>query len=158
MRSYLIVLILSLSFAANAQETWQQKYLVLEAGGNGGLYSINYEQIFKFIWKGDLNFETGISYSPFFGKHILSIPISVNYYYGHIHQFAFGVGQVLIIAPLEDQGGFIRGTFHVGYRYMPENKKLFYQAGYTPFYSYTSNFQFNHWAGIGIGYRLKTKK
>ncbi|MFI5172104.1 MAG: hypothetical protein ACHQFW_06910 [Chitinophagales bacterium] len=150
-----IILVSSLSLYCQTDAEYPQRIL-FEAGGNGGVYSFNYEHDFEYFWQGNLKWEVGLSYSPFFGKNIIAIPLAINYVIGKSkHKMELGTGQVLIIAPGEEHGGFIRGTFDVGYLLQPDDKRVYYKFAYTPFYSYTSNFQYQHWGALGIGYQLK---
>lgn len=42
----------------------------------------------------------------------------------------------------------------IGYRYQADDKRIFYKITYTPLISFWFNWQYQHWAGITIGYDL----
>ena len=66
-----------------------------------------------------------------------------------------GLGQGITITTKGQP--FILGTALVGYRYQHKDKNWFYRASYTPLISYLVNCQIQQWAGLSIGYTIKTK-
>ena len=161
MRKLWVLLLCFIAFQSIGypQDTIQKKlrYLYLEGGGNGGLYSLNYEGIAIPLLKTypnsfNISWNAGFSLLPFSGRAVVDFPVSIAYVaYMHAGKFGaeLGTGQTLILDLGGGKGGTIRGTFRYGIRY--RNKKYCWRITYTPFYSYINNFQFEHWFGISYG-------
>ncbi|MDG1332976.1 MAG: hypothetical protein P8P74_11650 [Crocinitomicaceae bacterium] len=131
--------------------------LYFELGGSGGFGSFNFEWTFatknKFRWM----LRTGIS-GTYIDKNNgagFIFPVMVHGVYGHKHGLDVGIGQALTITT---KGSFfLRAPVSIGYRLEPEGKRLFYRFSYTPIVSYIVDFQWEHWGGITIGYKLRPK-
>lgn len=153
---FLIFWLVLCSQKTHSQDTLSLNYrnLFLELGGNGGLFSINYEnKLFRF-GKSRLNWDAGFSLVPMSGRAIIDFPFSINFLIGiKKNKAELGTGQTLILDLGGGKGGTIRGTFRLGYRY--ENKNHYWRLAYTPFYSYIYNFQYEHWIGISYGHYFK---
>jgi hypothetical protein len=147
----------------------QTKQVFLELGGSGGLGSINLEKplfinlpwvprdncgplkpvLYSFTWR------LGLGASPIDQNNgwVLIFPAMVNMVYGvYAHRIEFGTG----IAPSVTTKGslFIKSPVMLGYRFQPPDKKLFFRVTYTPLVSWLVDFQWQHWAGISIGYNF----
>ena len=151
----------------------QDKYLFLEIGGSGGLGSINYERFFPpkirnhTGWDGDdgvspfrWTWRSGFSLSPIDRNNgwVIIFPNMFNLIYGDnnsSHKFEVGAG----FAPSITTKGafFIKSPLSVGYRYQRQNKPLFFRVNYTPIVAWLLDFQWQHWAGISVGYRFALK-
>lgn len=154
---FLASLLFSSVFCSFSQDIeLPSRRIFIEAGGNGGLYSINYEQDFRKILNKNLKWEVGFSVVPWGGKRvIIDFPLSLNYTIGNgKHKAEAGSGQLIIFGNKAPTGLALRGTFHFGYRYQPENKRTFLKIAYTPLYSYMYNFQWEHWFGVGVGFHF----
>ncbi|MFK7783500.1 MAG: hypothetical protein AB8B56_00215 [Crocinitomicaceae bacterium] len=131
--------------------------LYFELGGSGGFGSFNYEWNFKtqneFRWM----LRTGISgtYIDQNNGAAIIFPVMVHGIYGKKHGLDVGIGQALTITT---RGSFfVRAPISVGYRLEPSRKRIFYRFAYTPIISYLIDFQWQHWAGITIGYKLRPR-
>lgn len=150
-----IVAVLSLS------NTYGQKdrYLSIEAGGVGGFGSFNFEKSFYQKEKLNLIFRTGFSVSPFGSSSgvVLIFPVMIHAVIGQTnHKLDLGIGQAPS-ATLPVSGVFARMPLNIGYKYEPQDKNHYWRVSYTPLVSYLVQFQWEHWAGITYGYKLKTK-
>lgn len=130
--------------------------LYFELGGSGGFGSFNFEWNFaaknKYRWM----LRTGIS-GTYIDKNngaAFIFPVMVHGVYGKTHGLDIGLGQALTVTT---KGAiFLRAPLSIGYRWEPTGKRLFYRFSYTPIISYIVDFQWEHWGGITIGYKLNT--
>jgi hypothetical protein len=130
-----------------------------ELGGNGGVYSLNYQRSFERLVRLRLSWCAGLSVYPRGSLITMSVPVSVIYRktLRNADDLVFGAGQTLILS--NTKGGYIRGTFRLGYRWHILKKNAWYiEAAYTPFYSYLYNFQWDNWLGVSFGYYFQHKK
>ena len=155
---YILFLFFVLSFSiARAQDENKKKFriastppFVFELGGNGGLYSINYQKhIIAVTRETNVYWSCGFSLVPIGKRAVVDFPLSLCYW--DSRGFEIGTGQVFIASIGGGKGGTIRGTFRIGY------KKHHWGASYTPFYSYLNNFQWEHWFGISYAFKIKRK-
>lgn len=139
--------------------TWKTTAsLNAEVGGNGGIYSFNFQRHLPNRFKLPLHLSAGLSVFPRGSIFTLTVPVSINYQLTHrgTNAFVFGTGQTLILS--NSKGGSIRGTFRIGYRWKFLKKSAWYlEAAYTPFYSYIYNFQWDNWVGVSFGYYLNSR-
>jgi hypothetical protein len=130
--------------------------LYFELAGSGGFASFNYEWNFKTKNRYRWMLRTGIS-GTFVDKNngaAIIFPVMVHGVYGKIHGLDVGVGQSL---SLTTKGSFfVRAPISLGYRFEPRGKRIFYRVSYTPIVSYLPDFQWEHWAGASIGFKLKS--
>ena len=140
-----------------AQDSLQRYHgMFVEAGGNGGVYSIDYQNKLFFVRHHPVLWIAGFSAIPISSRTIVSFPVTAKIILGKgKHKAEFATGQMLALSLGGGKGGTIRGTFSLGYRFEPENKRYFLEAAYTPFYSYIQNFQFNNWFGFSFGRYFK---
>lgn len=162
----IFLLFLFLTIIVRAQD--KERNVFIELGGSGGLGSLNYEQIFKRKirnhtgWDGDdgispvrCSFRCGISTTPIDKNNgwVVIFPSMVNLIYGKgSHKAELGGG----FAPSITTKGafFIKSPLLIGYRYQNSKKKFFYRISYTPLFAWLVDYQWQHWAGVSIGYRL----
>lgn len=135
--------------------------LVLELGGQGLVWSLNFERQSQSGWLA----RGGVGWVP----NEFVLPISAGKLFGDgPHYFEAGLGVT---------ARFMNGQFRahsndelltyktdlfltgfLGYRYQSEEKRWFYRAGAVPiwnFYaSYSEEFAFVPWLGLSAGYRL----
>jgi|GEM_PF-2987095 len=164
-RKLFFFLFLLLNFNLHAQD---ERYLSLELGGSGGVYSLNFERDFlqkekhRFSWRG------GGEIFPVDNRYQLVFPLLLNGYYGggaHKLKYAFGQGVTIAFGKAYSFAPFSRTVLNLGWRYEPPGKKLFFEANYTPLisylmalrYEYVGGWQYEHWGGFTIGYRLGPK-
>ena len=137
-------------------KAYRPRSLYFEFGGSGGFGSFNFEWTFaqkeKFRWM----LRTGIS-GTYIDKNNgagFIFPVMVHGVYGQKHGLDVGIGQTLTITT---RGSiFLRAPLSIGYRLEPEGKRVFYRFSYTPIISYIVDFQWEHWGGITIGYKLSS--
>jgi hypothetical protein len=119
--------------------------IYLEAFGNGGFYSINYERIV-----GDFGVRAGLSYTSLLASSggvstrldLATAPIVASYYYGTAnHKLQLGLGVTLmdvstptdVLAFAGHGSGFTAAaTGVVGYRYVPHDGGYDFGIGFTP--------------------------
>lgn len=130
--------------------------LSIEAGGSGGLGSLNLERDFKRTEKWTFLWRTGLSYTPIDKNNGGGIifPLMVHGLIGqNSHKLDLGIGQGITITT---RGQFFARTpVVVGYRFQPADKSYYLRVAYTPLVSYLFDFQFQHWGGITFGYTFK---
>lgn len=156
-------ILLSISFwAISALAFSQHRHdaIILELGGQGLYYSLNFER------QGETGIVGRIG-AAWYPEQLL-IPLSVGKVFGsRPHHFEAGLG----ITPRFFNGGPVssRGevyttrtdlflTGFVGYRYQADEKRIFYRAGIVPVWHFYSSrdehYGFVPWPGLSIGYRL----
>jgi hypothetical protein len=139
----------------------------LEFGGNGLLYSVNYEMRFldSFSARAGFGFFNVTVYEADTRRDeavgVALIPLMVNAFYGSgSHQLEVGVGPLIGMAgtgvdrvergpaAVEVKDFGIAGyTSGLGYRYQPRRGGLMLRATLTPFYSGEAQL----WGGISLG-------
>lgn len=128
--------------------------LYLELGGSGGFGSFNYEWNFHASFLRRWMLRTGIS-GAYIDKNngaAIILPVMAHYVYGDIHKLDLGIGQAFTVTT---RGNFFaRMPVSIGYRLEPKESRIFYRFSYTPIVSYLVDFQWEHWAGISVGYTL----
>lgn len=130
--------------------------LFLELGGSGGIASLNYEKVFHDGPTIDFSYRLGFSFFPVDPNNGTSFifPVLVNALYGQgTHKAEAGIGQGFTLTTKGK--AYIAVTPALGYRFQPEQGRLFFRATYTPIVTYLLDFQWQHWAGVSIGYRFK---
>ena len=136
----------------------KNRYAFFELGGSGGFGSFNFEKCFLQKGNIDFTFRSGISFTPIDRNNGVGIifPLLVNMQVGNgSNKLEVGVGQGITITT--------KGNFFflmpalIGWRYQKPDKRIFYRVSYTPLISYLFDFQYQHFAGLSIGYTLKEK-
>ena len=128
--------------------------------GSGPVLSILYDQRFNKKPNG-LGFSGGVGYIGIEGYHIYSIPISINYLFGHRkHFFELGTGATYISKlsvhtrgnGIPESGPGIFYHINAGYRYQPA-KGFFFKGGLSPLFTGFSEKSFNpYFIYIGLGH------
>lgn len=131
----------------------------VEALGNGGLYSINYDHRFNedLSLRGGFSFYSGVDATNGAQVSVLLVPITLNYLAGgENHNLEMGIGPLLAGGSVSDAdvgpvaaGGLAGVTSTFGYRYQPADGGLVFRIGLVPFYSAQ---EFQLWGGISLGY------
>lgn len=128
----------------------------IEAGGSGGLGSLNLERDFKKTEKWTFHWRAGLSYTPIDKNNGAGIifPLLVHGVYGQkAHKLDLAIGQGITITT---HGQFFTRTpLVVGYRFQPIDKHYYLRIAYTPLVSYLVDFQLQHWGGITFGYTFQ---
>jgi len=139
--------------------------IYLEGGGQGILYSINYD---RRLWS-HIGIRAGFSSwsIPFFlfavGElKFTGFPIIVNYLSGEstIHNLEVGIGIVPTIvsfqgreiffgSEVEGEGRVVLGTATLGYRAQPPNGGFVFRIGLTPLFTFK---EAQLWGGLSVGF------
>ena len=142
--------------------------IFLEAAGNGGFLSANYERLFKV--KGNLNFGIRIGLSTYclndytanFNPDII-VPLGINGLYGKKHKLLIGVGQTITSIPRASTKDWkpereisVHANFMIGYRYQKNTGGIMLSLSYTPMVEFYKHYR--HWGAAAIGYAFKSKK
>ncbi len=165
-----IILILALW---STQSGAQTRNIFFELGGSGGLASINYE---KPLWipsdygvKRDncgplkssryfLAWRFGFSVMPIDKNNgvALIFPVMVNWIYGcGNHKLEIGAGLATTVTTR--LSFYFKSPLVLGYRFEPMDKRCFMRVSYTPIVGWWFDYQWQHWGGISIGYKLQAK-
>lgn len=134
----------------------QQRAGYVELGGNGGLFSLNYENIFKEQERWNLGWRAGFALTPVDENNgaVITLPVMLmGTLFPGPNKLEAGLGNGFSITT--KGAPFMRGVAALGYRYQDADKPVFLRVMYTPFISYLIDFQWQHWIGISIGYRFK---
>ncbi len=129
--------------------------LYLELGGAGGFGSLNHEWNFHSTQHNRWILRTGIS-GTYVDKNngaAIIFPVMLHFVRGHKHGLDVGIGQSLTVTTRGS--AFLRMPVSLGYRLEPEGSRMFYRFAYTPLISYLVDFQWEHWGGISIGFKLR---
>ena len=136
----------------------KRRSLFLEIGGSGGLGSLNYENVFLRKPIIDLSWRAGFSLAPIDRNNGTGIvlPVMINAQFGkNAHKLEAGLGQGITITTKGQF--FFLATAAVGYRWQPEDKRVYFRVMYTPLISWIVDFQVQHWGGFSIGYLLNRR-
>ncbi len=138
----------------------------VELGGNGLVYSINYERVFgdsDFSLRGGFSFisvgASGGSGSS--NASLITLPVLGNYYVGgRDHKLQLGGGLTFMYASVSSGGGtslasvsgFVPApTLALGYRYLPARGGFTFFIGFTPFIIPGGSKVLFPWAGMSFG-------
>ena len=144
----------------HAQEAAPKNAFFAELGGNGLLFSVNYDYRVgdKFGLRGGIGFVggnensrgSGFSYS----NSILTIPLGLNLLLGKNGKyFEVGAGITLVnekVTFVERKYSPITGTLNFAYRYQPLGGGFMFKAGLSPIF--TNDYFEPFHLGAGIGY------
>lgn len=156
---YTICGLACLSFLSNAcpaQNRTKPLSLFLELGGAAGLASLNIEQVFSDRGTIHFAYRLGASGFPIDRNNgmVLVIPAGIHMITGEkAHKLDLSLGQNLSITT--KRKAHLMTTMGLGYRYQKTKKPFFFRIAYTPLISYLFTFQYQHWAGITLGYSLR---
>jgi hypothetical protein len=169
--TFISVLILSLLCGSGFVLSAQNINSFLELGGSGGLGSFNHEFLKPLRsgekankndnsklnnWSRGVRF--GIGFTPVDKNNgfVVVVPLMETVHYRkndspHVLEISGGV------APSISSKGawYIKSPLALGYRYDQQDKKLFYRIAYTPIIGWLVDYNWQHWAGISIGYKFK---
>lgn len=158
----ILTMIMTMSASLHANQNASNHFFA-ELGGNGLLYSVNYEKMFT----NNLGARIGLGYISADNANknirtkvsVRSIPIMATYLLGDgNHKFETGLGATLIHASAKfkfnnketkGKGNILLGTGTLGYRYMPNDGGVTFKAAFTPLYL-SGNFV--PWIGVGVGF------
>jgi outer membrane scaffolding protein for murein synthesis (MipA/OmpV family) len=160
------VLCLMLSGTAWSQQENRPVFknnVFLEALGNGGYGSLNFERIIDQKPRLSIGLSAGIStfktkdFKQNFNPDLI-VPIGIRFYYGsNKSKLFFGIGQTMSsTSKLNTEDFNPKRTYHlsanimVGYRY--DFRRIMVQVAYTPM---IENYdQYRRWVGLSIGYKF----
>lgn len=147
---------LSAKLAAQTDSLWPKRSLHIELGGSGGIWSVSTE---RSLGRQGWILQFGYSFVPTGKLYISTLPILIKKTFGEKeHKLEAGVGQGLSLAFGDGVKFFPRGILEIGWRYQKTNSRWIFRAMYTPLISYIVDLQYQHWAGIGIGYQIQNFK
>lgn len=135
-----------------------ERTIYFELAGSGGLGSFNYETKIKKLKleKYNLRWRFGLSYAPIDKNNggALVFPVMLHSLIGkNQHYLDVGIGQSISITT---KGNFFfLMPLSIGYRLDNNTNRHFWRFSYTPIVSYLLDFQWQHWAGITFGLKLK---
>lgn len=159
--SIITLLFLSvISFGQNEKKDFDSKIrknaVYFELGGNGGLYSINYDRIVISGKRTHLSLRGGLSIAHF----SYFVPLEINFLFGKRHNFfELGFGETLDVNNKRAGGGI--GFNHylpfmrIGYRLQKKTNEngLLFRAGLTPTFIVDEGEGYPiPFAGVSIGY------
>ncbi len=127
----------------------------LELGGNGVLYSLNYDRLLNkdFGLKAGVMFMAASEGSSAAAAY--AVPLTFNYFFGdYSSRLELGAGASFIAAAVGSEGSSFNGSgtavsFNIGYRYQPMDGGFLFRATFSPFYI---NSNFIPWGGLSFGY------
>jgi hypothetical protein len=136
-----------------AQSVDANNAIYLELGGNGLIYSLNYDYRFNTDWSA----RAGVMYLPIEDVTLTIVPIIANYLYGNNHMLEIGAGIAYVGISFETDddeffsfsGSGVVGTGTFGYRYQKVDGGFVFRAGITPIFGAGG---FLPWAGLSLGY------
>jgi hypothetical protein len=159
MRLSLLILLLTLSFAARGQFLTPQYHIILapnlfylELMGNGDYLSLNYEQVFAQSEYAGAGARFGFGLFPK-GDGLIdyNVPVTISGFFGKGNVFGEIGGGVRLHADsrVMEIGGEIIPTGILGVRYHPDRSGgVFLKLAYTPF---LESGALRHHAGLAIG-------
>jgi hypothetical protein len=142
--------------------------LFLELGGNGGIYTVNYDRVVneRFSVRAGVGYMSiGATVTSSNGSQgsasvsMLAIPLMANFMLGNDnHKLELGGGLTLfyLSGSSSSSGNFVSGSgfapigsLVAGYRYVPQDGGFTFRVGFTPL---ISTEDFVPWGGISFGY------
>lgn len=154
-----LVVSICLVFLSSGISAQEGGFLSFELAGSGGFASLNYERPALVNTSGSYMLRFGFSIAPIDKNNgtNLVFPVMLHRLVGkNSHKLDLAVGQAL---SLTTKGNiFLSAPLGLGYRYQPTDKNHYFRISYTPLVSYLVDFQWQHWAGITYGIKLKGKK
>lgn len=153
------ILLIGGSVQAQIAERTRGQSVYVEVLGSGLLYSFNYDTRFTQRHNG-IGGRAGIGYLAVDGARLTTLPLMVNYLFGHErHFFEVGIGTSVLIAsePIDfapvgerNRASGAIGTMNLGYRLEPTDGGFVFRAGLTPFFG--SSFFWPLWPQVSFGY------
>lgn len=136
--------------------------IYIEGLGMGGYGSVNYERLIYTQKKLHIGARLGVGTYRLrdFETKLnpdVTIPFSINGYYGQIHHIEVSVGQTftsIVGASTVDfaveRKNALSSNVSIGYRYQKNSRGLMFRVNYNPIIS--SSQSFKHWYGLAVGY------
>jgi hypothetical protein len=148
------------------KEVYKDNIVALELGGHGFAYSLNYERIFVNEKKYKFSAQFGFAgYPNVLGFEKIWIPMVLNgiFPFAKNHHLDVGFGLMywsgstrsrFSTSPFNWKDKFtFESVFRLGYRHQNPQKRMVYKVAYTPFFFLSEN-EYQHWAGVSVGYRF----
>jgi hypothetical protein len=144
----------------NSRAQNKQNQLFLELGGNGLIYSVNYERLLS----ENLTLRGGLGYTPgliFVEGTFFHIPVTMSYIVGGDHsKFEAGLGVTLFTGTNAKIFGLPTGDISIlfisgilGYRYVSPSGFV-WRIFVCPIYSNKTDPKFNPYGGMSFGFML----
>lgn len=144
----LLITLLSFCSVVHSQTTSgpEKNGVYVEAGGNGILYSVNYERRF-FLHEvpritARVGFSTLLAYEPFI------IPLEITCLFGKKRHFEAGYGYSIM-----QYDGY--SVLRLGYRHESEDKKRVFRVAFTPLLGVVSDDIVSSYPWLGVSYGLR---
>lgn len=148
--------------------------IFFELGGNGGLYSVNYDRLIFSKKNFKISGRIGGSIMPYEIKnprlYVFSYPIEINFFYGKKSNIEIGIGCTPVFLQysldiLKTYYIYANPIIRLGYRYQKPNGGYYFRAGmliYSVVYSfpgyYADWYTDRLWLGLSFGYTFKIIK
>jgi hypothetical protein len=153
---FFLIFFINGSLFASSDSLAKMRSVHAELAGTGGIYSVFYEQRFC---KTKLLLHTGFSCYGTGKRTLFVFPVLVKKTFGNSnHRIETGIGNTITISIRQGFQIFPRALLLLGWRFQKNESPWIFRIAYTPMISYIADLQYQHWAGISIGYTLKTKK
>ncbi|NQV74714.1 MAG: hypothetical protein HQ491_01545 [Bacteroidetes bacterium] len=145
------------SGSTSAQNEKRAQNVFVELGGQGLLFTANYDSRFSKRMDG-LGGRVGIGYISIGGDNATTVPLSLNYLLGTgRHFFEMGLGATLLATSgndnsflFDENNSNVIGTMSFSYRLQPVDQGFSFRAGLTPIFN--KNFFIPYYAGLSLGY------
>ncbi len=145
------------SGSTSAQNEKRAQNVFVELGGQGLLFTANYDSRFSKRRDG-LGGRVGIGYISIGGDNATTVPLSLNYLLGTgRHFFEMGLGATLLATSgndnsflFDENNSNVIGTMSFSYRLQPVDQGFSFRAGLTPIFN--KNFFIPYYAGLSLGY------
>lgn len=153
-----------LTFAQKfSKDDYVKNHIFFELGGNGFLYSFNFERMVtkNFVLRAGFGYWFGVNAglgTP--SGTFYSVPITTSYLIGEEHsKLELGLGAAFFSAEdatiffvnLGDQSNLVVTTI-IGYRGSSRDGGFVFRIAFTPFYQFGSDFKFYPYAGVSFGH------
>lgn len=147
------------SGSTSAQNEKRAQNVFVELGGQGLLFTANYDSRFSKRMDG-LGGRVGIGYISIGGDNATTVPLSLNYLLGTgRHFFEMGLGATLLATSgndnsflFDENNSNVIGTMSFSYRLQPVDQGFSFRAGLTPIFN--KNFFIPYYAGLSLGYNF----
>jgi hypothetical protein len=156
---FVFISALLLGNQVRAQETARAQNVFVEVGGQGLLFSANYDTRFGNRRDG-LGGRIGVGYIAVDGSSLATFPLSLNYLLGKGKNFfEIGLGATIASAKSDDfwfdddeetSGTGTIGTMSFSYRLQPVDSGFSFRGGITPIF--TKDFFIPYFFGLSLGY------
>ena len=169
----LLLVSITLIHTAKAQTEFcneiNKNSVYIELGGNGVLYSLNYDRFFEISNRLKASCRLGFHYSENLndnGNRFIGFPIEISGLYSifkNKHFLEIGTGLTFMNDndfSMDNKAQVFIWVLRAGYRYQKPEGGLFLRLGFTPMYDFyvmnpMSHIDYHSWflfGGVGIGY------